>query len=221
MQITHSFMGTTIDRFRYLFFALYEDYADYGRAFVKEFNGVYLERLARDLRDDGAVIQPFLGDIEATRIHVLDKKWTHDEEVQIKLVPSLLVISKDFDAFSPRSDPWLLLHFGQRRYDGPRGLAELDETIRAITEVVTDPDSEPGDLYKIARDVANEHASFGRVFSVQPQIFGISIDVIAAGRSLRTLIRNRRRPFGRSEVDKRTEYRPVMGGPDPAPRKST
>lgn len=59
VYITHSFVGTTIGRFRYLFFALYEDYNDFGHAFVREFN-VSLERLARDLKDKGAVIQPFL-----------------------------------------------------------------------------------------------------------------------------------------------------------------
>jgi hypothetical protein len=111
MHITHSFVGTTIGRFRYLFFALYEDYNDYGRSFVQEFNNVYLQRPARDLRDQGAVIQPFLADIETTRSHVLAKDWTDDERREITRVPSLLVISKDFDYFSPRSDPWLLLHF--------------------------------------------------------------------------------------------------------------
>ena len=193
MYITHSFVGTTVGRFRYLFFALYEDYNDYGRSFVQELNNVYLQRLARDLRDQGAVIQPFLGDIEATRNHVLAKEWTSDELREVGRVPSLLVISKDFDAFSPRSDPWLILHFGERQYGGPEGLAELDQTIRAITTTVTDPDSEPQELYKIARDMTREHANLGCAFSVQPGIFGVSIDVIQAGRYLREFIRNRRR----------------------------
>ena len=218
MHITHSFVGTTVGRFRYLFFALYEDYNDYQRSFVQEFNNVYLQRLARDLRDQGAVIQPFLGDIETTRSHLLSKDWTDDELREVRRVPSLLVISKDFDAFSPRSDPWLILHFGQQRYGGPEGLAELDETIRAITAAVTDPDSEPQELYKIARDVTREHSNLGCAFSVQPGIFGVSIDIIEAGRYLRGLIRNRRRIIGRRPDDSSTlGARPVMDGPGPMP----
>ena len=219
MYITHSFIGTTIGRFRYLFFALYEDYNDYGRSFVQELNNVYLQRLARDLRDQGAVIQPFLGDIEATRSHVLAKDWTSNELREVGRVPSLLVISKDFAAFSPRSDPWLILHFGERQYGGPDGLAELDKTIRAITAAVTDPDSEPQELYEIARDMIREHSDLGCAFSVQPGIFGVSIDIIQAGRYLRELIQNRRRLIGRRpEEPSRTGTRPLMGGPDPTPR---
>lgn len=218
MQITHSFLGTTIGRFRYLFFTLYDDYNDYQRSFVQEFNNVYLQRLARDLRDEGAVVQPFLGDIETTRSHILEKDWKDDELQEVRRVPSLLVISKDFDAFSPRSDPWLILHFGQRKYGGPEGLAELDETIRAITEAVTDPDSEPQELYKVARDVASEHSDYGCAFSVQPGIFGVSIDIIAVGRYLCGLIRNRRRLVGRRPDDSSTlGVQPLMGGPDPMP----
>lgn len=197
MHITHSFVGTTIGRFRYLFFALYEDYNDYGRIFVQEFNNVYLQRLARDLQDQGAVIQPFLGDIETTRSHVLAKDWTDDELQEVARVPSLLVISKDFDDFSPRSDPWLILHFGQRRYGGSEGLAELDQTIRSITEAVTDFDAEPQELYKVARDMTREHSDLGLTFSVRPGIFGISIDIIQAGNYFRTLIRDRHKSVGR------------------------
>lgn len=163
---------------------------------MQEFNNVYLQRLARDLRDQGAVIQPFLGDIETTRSHVLAKPWTDDELREVTRVPSLLVISKDFDDFSPRSDPWLILHFGQGRYGGPEGLAELDETIRSITEAVTDLDAEPQELYKIARDMTREHSNLGLAFSVQPGIFGVSVDIIEAGNYLRSLIRGRRRSVG-------------------------
>jgi hypothetical protein len=219
MHITHSFVGTTVGRFRYLFFALYEDYNDYGRSFVQELNNVYLQRLARDLRDQGAVIQPFLGDIEATRSHVLAKDWTRDELREVGRVPSLLVISQDFDTFSPRYNPWLILHFGERQYGGPEGLAELGETIRAITTAVTDPDSEPQELYRMARDMTREHSNLGCAFSMQPGMFGVSIDIIQAGRYLREWLQNRRRRIGRqAEEPSRHETRPLMGGPDPTPR---
>ena len=197
MYITHSFMGSTIGQLRYLFFALYEDYTDFGRSFVQEFNGVYLERLARDLGDHGAVVKPFLGDIQKTRVDIESKNWTENERRQLKLVPSLLVISKDFHKFSPRSDPWLIFHFGERQYGDANGFAELDKTLKAITASVTDPTSEPEDLYKIARAMTNERPDLGLAFSLQPNIFGFSIDIIKAGSYLRGLIEDRRRPIGR------------------------
>ena len=205
----HSQLRRDYDRpFPLPFFALYEDYNDYGRSFVQEFNNVYLQRLARDLRDQGAVIQPFLADIETTRSHVLAKDWTDDERREITRAPSLLVISKDFDYFSPRSDPWLLLHFGERRYGGPEGLAELDETIRSITEAATKVDAEPGELYRVAREVTKERPDLALAFSVQFGIFGVSIDIIQAGRYFRTLLRNRK-PIGRqSEDENRRTSRP-------------
>ena len=58
--ITHSYAGTMVGTHQYLFFALYEDYNDVGRAFVREFD-VHLERLARTLGHGSAVVRPFLG----------------------------------------------------------------------------------------------------------------------------------------------------------------
>jgi hypothetical protein len=99
MLVTSAFAGKIVGSYRYLFLALYEDYTDFGRAFIAEFNNVYLERLARRLKGRGAVIVPFLGDIESTRDKVMAKDWTSDEFRQVSRVPALLVISNDFDDF--------------------------------------------------------------------------------------------------------------------------
>jgi len=39
--ITSAFAGKIIGSYRYLFLVLYEDYTDFGRAFITEFNNVY------------------------------------------------------------------------------------------------------------------------------------------------------------------------------------
>lgn len=197
MMITSTFAGKMIGSYQYLFFVLYEDYIDFARAFVTEFNNVYLERLARNLKGSGAVFVPFAGDVEETRADVLSKDWTSDEYLQLSRVPSLLVISKDFDDFSPRSDPWVIFHFGEEHYGGPAGLAELDRTLRAIASSVTETSESHRTLYQIARQVTRERPDLGLAFAVQPNIFGFSIDLIKAGSYLRGLIQDRRRPVGK------------------------
>lgn len=196
MMRTSAFAGKMIGSYQYLFFVLYEDYTDFARAFITEFNNVYLERLARNLKGRGAVFVPFAGDVEDTRADVLSKDWTSDEYLQVSQVPSLLVISKDFDDFSPRFDPWVIFHFGEEHYGGPAGLAELDKTLKAIASSVTSPSESHRTLYQIARQVTRERPDLGLVFAVQPNIFGFSIDLIKAGSYLRGLIQDRRRPVG-------------------------
>jgi hypothetical protein len=192
-----AFAGKFIGSYQYLFLVLYEDYTDFGRSFITEFNNVYLEKLARSLKGHGAVIVPFLGDIERTRDEVMSKDWTSEEFRQVSQVPALLVISKDFDDFSPRADPWVIFHFGEEQYGSSAGLAELDKTLRAIAASVVSSDSSHQTLYQIARNITNERPDLGLVFSLQPNIFGFSIDLIKAGSYLRDLIQDRRRPVGR------------------------
>jgi hypothetical protein len=195
--MTSAFAGKIIGSYRYLFLVLYEDYTDFGRAFIAEFNNVYLERLARSLKGHGAVIAPFLGDVEGTRDEVMSKDWTSEEWRQVSKVPALLVISKDFDDFSPRSDPWVIFHFDEEQYGSSAGLAELDKTLKAIAVSVVSSESSHRTLYQIARNVTNERPDLGLAFSLQPNIFGFSIDLIKAGSYLRDLIEDRRRPVGR------------------------
>ena len=195
--MTSAFAGKFIGSYQYLFLVLYEDYSDFGRAFISEFNNVYLERLARSLKGHGAVIVPFVGDIERTRGEVMSKDWTSEEFHQVSQVPALLIISRDFDDFSPRSDPWVIFHFGEEQYGSPAGLAELDKTLKAIAASVVSSDSSHQNLYQIARNMTNERPDLGLAFSLQPNIFGFSIDLIKAGSYLRGLLQDRRRPVGR------------------------
>jgi hypothetical protein len=194
--VTRTFAGKVVGSYQYLFFVLYEDYSDFKRAFIKEFNDVYLERLARRLEGRGAVLVPFVGDIERSREEVMDKDWTDAELKQLRKVPALLVISRDFDDFSPRSDPWVIFYFGEEQYGGPAGLAELDKTLKAIADSVVSSDGNSQTLYQIARRVTSERPDVGLIFSLQPNVFGFSIDLIKAGSYLRALLQSIRRPVG-------------------------
>lgn len=195
--MTSAFAGKIIGSYQYLFLVLYEDYTDFGRGFIAEFNNVYLERLARRLGGRGAVIAPFLGDIERTREEVMSKAWTDREFGEVSQVPALLVISKDFDDFSPRSDPWVIFHFGEEQYGSSAGLAELDKTLKAIAASVLSSEKGHESLYQIARNITSERPDLGLAFSLQPNIFGFSIDLLKAGSYLRHLMEEHRRPVGR------------------------
>jgi hypothetical protein len=195
MFITHSYAGMMVGSHRYLFFALYEDYNDIGRDFVREFD-IQLERLARTLGHESAVVRPFLGDIERTREHVLGKDWRDNERDEIVKVPALLVLTTDFDAFSPRHDPWLLMHFGERRYGDPEGLAELTETFRTIGEAATAGDL--GDLFEIARGLTRDRPDAAQIFRAQPGVFGFSVDLVRAGTEMREWLRGHRRRVSRT-----------------------
>ena len=50
MWITHSYLGSTRGKMRYLFFLLYEDYIDAQTQFAQELD-LFLERFARNLGD--------------------------------------------------------------------------------------------------------------------------------------------------------------------------
>jgi hypothetical protein len=194
MYIRSSYRGTTVGRERYLFFVLYEDYNDLGRSFIREFDDVYVSRLARRLGDGGAVVTAFPADIETARAHVLEKEWTPVELAEVKKVPSLLVIDVDFDDFSPRTDPWLLLHFGERAYGGSQGLDELRDTIEAIADAAIAGD--PDELFAVARAMTQAHPDLTKVFEARPGMFGFSINLIEAGAQLRDWLRDRRTGSG-------------------------
>ena len=106
-------------------------------------------------------------------------------------MPALLVMSVDFDAFSPRADPWLLIHFGEAAYGGPGGLARLSATARAIAQAATEADED--DLYAVVRAMTLEQPDMARIFEFKPGMFGFSIDVVQAGQQLIAWLASRRR----------------------------
>src|SRR3989304_3847064 len=88
MFITHSYLGTTRGPYRCLFFLLLEDYIEAQTQFVRDLD-LDLERFARRFGDTGAVVRPFIGDIESTRQQVLGKRWSDRQRSEIYKTPSL------------------------------------------------------------------------------------------------------------------------------------
>ena len=196
MFITHSYLGTSIGRYRYLFFLLYMDYIELQTEFVRSLS-LELERLARNLGSDGAVVAPFPGDVEMTRSHVLDKEWTERERHEIMRTPAMLIIDSDFDTFSPRSDPWVLLRFDEALRSGSPSTGEIRSTLEAVAQVANDPQAGLRELFELAREYESAGEKDTEVFQARPGVFGFSIDLKAAGDRFRDWILMRRRPTGR------------------------
>jgi hypothetical protein len=180
MWITHSYLGTTLGRMRCLFFLLYEDYIEAQTQFARELDYV-LERFARELGHSGAVVRPFIGDIEKTRSHVLDKPWGDREREELSQTPSLLMINVDFDVFNPQEHPWFLFHFGRQmvRRIGGDELYRFHEIFQQLAEAVNNADVDP---FEVARATYYEIriSDAVKIFEVRPGIFGFSVDLLRA-----------------------------------------
>ena len=108
-------------------------------------------------------VAPFQSDARATSDEITFKEWRSDELAEIQRTPSLLVLTKDLADFSPRSDPWLLMHFDEGRYSDRSGYVKLKEAFAAIAEAVVGPDAEPEQLYKVARNLVMTRRTHGRI----------------------------------------------------------
>jgi len=170
---------------RCLFFLLYEDYIDAQTQFAKELDRI-LERFARNLGDNGAVVRPFLGDIEKTKSHVLEKAWTDDERQELQKTPSLLMINVDFDKFDPRNHQWMIFNFRDRMTQGISTVYDLDGILTSLAEIITSNES---DIFSAANEIKHDVQPIDavRIFEAKPGVFGFSIDLIEAGRFLKQL----------------------------------
>src|ERR1700731_3453571 len=161
MHITHSYLGITRGTFRCLFFLLVEDYIEVQSAFMRELDPA-LERFARNMKTSGVLVRSFSGDIESTKLHVLEKPWTDAQRGEILNTPGLLMIDVDFDNFDPREHRWLHLSFGSRMHgEAPRA----DRFAHAL----------------------GGFAEAAELFTAKSRIFGFSIDLIKGGQLLREL----------------------------------
>jgi len=190
MWITHSFIGTTRDGTRCLFFLLFEDYIEAQTQFARELD-LELERFARNLGDQGAVVRPFTGDIESARKSVLDKGWTEKQKRELYKTPSILMIGVDFDEFDPQQHQWMLLHLGSKQHEGAAGAYRFRKALEAIAQAVNDLGADPFD---VAHDVQYEvtAADAVKVLEAKPGAFGFSIDLVQAGTLLRNFYQRRR-----------------------------
>ena len=185
MHITHSYKGSVQGSFRYSFFVLYEDYIQAQSSFSRDFD-LLLERFARNIRDEGVVVRPFLGDIEKAKGDVLSKHWTPKQLRELQKTPGLLVIDKDFDEFDPQEHQWLYLNFGGRVYDSPVRIDEYQDILASLAEIVANPES---DFFKDAVPIIRQLKleSFAEIFEAKPSVFGFSVDLKKAASTLRKM----------------------------------
>jgi hypothetical protein len=187
MHITHSFLGETLGSYRCLFFLLLEDYIEAQSDFVHKVD-LSLERFARNLGYSGAVIKPFLGDIEAIKTEVLSKNWTEREAHEVRKTPGLLLINIDFEKFDPREHPWIFINLGERiQKDAPDvPLTLIDHILSKLAESTRNAEKDIfQETNKILREVPLTDVA--SVFEAKPGIFGFSIDIMKGGKLLTTL----------------------------------
>ncbi|MBU0568470.1 hypothetical protein KJ693_11155 [bacterium] len=178
MHITQSYIGTVKEPFKCLFFLLLEDYIEAQTNFARELD-LLLERFARNLGNSAALVRPFTGDIDAIREQVLDKKWSYKELKEVQNTPALLMINQDFDSFSPREHPWLIVNLGRRVTDYYGGQSQFDHLLNELVEVVLNADE---DFFVAANKLKHEiQATEGaKLFEAKPGIFGFSINLFYA-----------------------------------------
>jgi hypothetical protein len=182
MITTCSFTGSIQGKYRYTFYLFFRDYIQAEEEFEKYFDPL-LERFARAMNADGAVIRPFIGDIENTRDQVLSKNWTKKELLQIKKLPGILIIDTDFDKFNPRENQWLHLSFGNHLYEPAKFMEEYDSLFTAFADVITNPDE---DFFQAALPLLRDFklAEFAEIVEIKPGIFGASVDLFKAATKL-------------------------------------
>lgn len=178
MHITHSYIGQTVGRFRCQFFLIFEDYVETQTELIRELEP-YLERFARNLGDKGAVVRPFIGDIEAVREHVLNKNWSHDELALVGTTPGLLMINVDFDEFDPREHPWVHIGLWSNDPSGRIQAKEVRGILERLVRIVTKSDK---NIFTEAAAAKTEISAseVASVFEAKPEIFGFSVDLIKA-----------------------------------------
>ena len=183
--ITSTYLSTTRGRYRHLFFLLLKDYDQEQREFSNALRAS-LERFARQLQSEGALVRPFTGDVEATRRQVLDKRWTRSARREIRSTPSLLMIDHDFDTFDPEEHRWLQVKIPLRGREEETGRM-LEDLARLIT-------SEPEeDVFRRAhRIVRRASLDLGGIVEIRPSVFGVSLNLEGLRDSVQQLVGSRR-----------------------------
>ncbi len=179
MWITHSYVGTTRNGVKCLFFLLLEDYIEEQTQFARELN-LELERFARNLGKFGAVVRPFSGDIEHAKENILDKNWTQEQLEEVRKTPALLMIGTDFDDFDPQENQWVLFNLGSRIYEGVPGAYRFREPLASITSAVANEGVDPFEVAHRAQHEIEAHDAL-KVFEAKPGLFGFSVDLVKAG----------------------------------------
>lgn len=170
MQITHSFLGTTIGDARFLFFLLYEDYIQAQHALPPALKGE-LERFSREIENFGILVQPFEGDIEQTNSEVLEKNWSDYEEEILSNTPALLMIDISFEKFDPRENRWAHFHF-----ESEPNVGQIRSLLQKLTQAAKDKKLDPFKIIEMAKKEKN-FSELSDAIEIRPNVLGISIDL--------------------------------------------
>jgi len=182
MLITHSYLGATQGKYRYLFYILYEDYVDTQKSFIKEIENLLI-RFARNLGDDSVVIKPFIDDISKTKQEVLEKDWSDEAKVQIENTPGMIMLNIDLASFDPGNHPWFYFQFGNNvtyRLDSRVvNINTIDNAKRVFGQLEQFAMSSDVDIFEEAKKLRDNKAKevLG-IFEAKPGVFGFSIDLI-------------------------------------------
>ena len=170
MITTNTYLSTTRGRYKYLFFLLLKDYDQEQQEFSNALRAS-LNRFARQLQSDSALVRPFADDVEATRRQVLDKPWTRSQRQEISRTPSLLMIDCDFDTFDPRENRWLQIKIPLRGRE--EGTGRMFEDLAGL--ITCEPDE---DVFRRAdRIVRRGSLDLGKIVEIKPSVCGVSLNL--------------------------------------------
>ena len=150
MHITTQYVGTFFEKSKCAFYLLYEDYIETQTEYVKKLEQV-LYRFARNLKENGGVVKPFLEDIEKAKIDILSKNWTEREKQNFLKTPGMLMINVDFNTFNPKKNKWIYFNFNPKNCN----IDEVDELLKNICNVIN---NEKHDIFKEVKKVKDEMA---------------------------------------------------------------
>jgi hypothetical protein len=185
VHITHSYMGTIRKPYRCLFFLLLEDYIESQTQFARELD-LHLERFARNLGDNAALVRPFMGDIDTVRQQVLDKQWLEKELEEVRNTPALLMIDQDFNDFDPRKHSWMIINFGRRVTGAYGGLPQFESILDELVDIALNAKE---DFFTAAYNLKHEiqATECARIFEAKPGLFGFSVNLFYVGTILKKI----------------------------------
>jgi hypothetical protein len=184
MWLTTSFLDVRRGDLEYLFFLLTEDYIE-GNVRIAGSLGPLLERFARDLGSEGAVVRPFAGDASKVFGEAANSKWPDRTKWFFhEKTPGLLIIAEDFRQFDPDRSTWVFVSFRSSMTDtGDIKVFEMQEALQGLLAGV-----QRGDLLERCEEYVttrSELAGLSEAFEVRPGAFGISVDFRVLSRWVR------------------------------------
>jgi hypothetical protein len=156
----------------YLFFVV--TWNDYVTRISKELEKQW-EAFGADLGEKGAVIRAYGKHARSTFAEVKAKGWPEDIQKRFdnEQDPFMLITSKDFKDFDPRTDEWAIIWFS--------GFDDKPEEIYRVFGRLAWKVEHGKNVFEYAKSLAKKakFQKLSRYFELAPEIFGVSLDVNA------------------------------------------